>query len=164
LSVRGEVFERVSLLFGTGRGLFCRLDRQLRGFFSPFVQPVGLFKINVRWGIQVLAFPHEEREENEADSYNDRGGNGAGNDPFAGHRHGVTRRRSQGVVRLRATNFQYFGKDSAIVQAYRSNWAVGKRVGEADEEEDVKEGDRVDEVGVGRDADIENTVLLITEV
>lgn len=33
-----------------------------------------------------------------------------------------------------------------------------------DEEEGTKEGDRADEVEVGRGGDIENTVLLITEV
>lgn len=41
---------------------------------------------------------------------------------------------------------------------------MGKRVGEVDEEEGIKEGDRVDEVEVGRGVDIENTVLLIAEV
>jgi len=33
-----------------------------------------------------------------------------------------------------------------------------------DEEEGIKEGDRIDEVEVGRGVDIGNTVLLITEV
>lgn len=45
-----------------------------------------------------------------------------------------------------------------------SNPAVGEKVGEVDEEEDIEEGDRVDEVEVGRGVNVENTVLLITEV
>lgn len=40
---------------------------------------------------------------------------------------------------------------------------VGKRVGEVDEGEGIKEGDRVDKVEVGRGVKSENTVLLITE-
>jgi hypothetical protein len=45
-----------------------------------------------------------------------------------------------------------------------SNWAVGKRAGEVDEEEGIREGDIVDEVEVGRGVDSGNTVLLIREV
>lgn len=50
------------------------------------------------------------------------------------------------------------------LQTYPSRLTVGKRVGEVDEEEGIKDGDRVDEVEVGRGVGVENTVLLITDV
>ena len=67
------------------------------------------------------------------------------------------------MVRLEATKFQDLDNDSAVSWAHLSNRAVD-RAGELDEEEDIKEGDRVDEVEVGRGVDVGNTVLLITEV
>lgn len=68
------------------------------------------------------------------------------------------------MVRLEAAQFQYLDNDAATAQAHLLGWAVGGRVGKMDEEEGIKEGDRIDEVEVGRGVDIGNTVLLITEV
>lgn len=68
------------------------------------------------------------------------------------------------MVRWEAAIIQYLDNNSAIMSTYPLNSAVGKTIGEVDEEEDMKEGDKVDEVGVGRDFSGGNTVLLITEV
>ena len=48
-----------------------------------------------------------------------------------------------------------------LLKTYLSKLAVAKTFGEVDEEV-IKEGDRVDEVDVGRGVGIEKTVLLIT--
>lgn len=65
---------------------------------------------------------------------------------------------------MEATEFQCLDNDSAITQTHLSNEAVGRGVGGLDEEEGIEGGDIVDEVEVGRGIDVENTVLLITEV
>jgi len=44
------------------------------------------------------------------------------------------------------------------------NWAVGERLGEVDEEEDIRGEDGVDEVKAGRGVDVGNTVLPKPEV
>jgi len=62
------------------------------------------------------------------------------------------------------TNFSILTKTLCDCTAYLSNWAVGVDVNEVNEEEGIKEGDRVDEVEVGRGVDSVNTVLLIREV
>lgn len=45
-----------------------------------------------------------------------------------------------------------------------SKAAVERRVGDGDEDEDMKGGDRVDDVEVGRGVGVDETVLLITEL
>lgn len=49
------------------------------------------------------------------------------------------------------------------LQTHLSKSAVGEGVGELDEGGDIKERGMVDEVEVGRDTGVKNTVLLITE-
>lgn len=62
-------------------------------------------------------------------------------------------------------NFSTLTTAFAIAWAYLSSWAVGETDdNEVNEEEGIKEGDRVDEVEVGRGVDSGNTVRLIREV
>jgi len=62
-------------------------------------------------------------------------------------------------------NFSTLTTTLAIARAYLSNWTVGEaNVNGVNEEEGIKEGDRVDEVAVGRGVGSENIVLLIRGV
>ena len=170
MAVRNEACEGVTVRFWTGRGSVCRLDRQLGRCFPPpchqslHARLVGLFDIDVRWRVQRLAFPYKQCEENEADPGDDRGDNGAGNDPFVGQHRVAICHRSQDMVQLGASKLQSLDNNFTIGRAHLENWFVGKKVGEVvDEGEGIKEGDRIDEAEVGRGMDSVNALLLIRE-